>query len=127
VKEAGDLLSKNEIDKALRAVLKYSNRLNQYFQQRAPWANKDTANTTLYISVNAVRSLAILLEPYIPFSCEKMWKQLNLEGSIHEQKWESAKQLDAIKPGHKLGAVEPIFRKIEAKEIEQQKNKLGRA
>ena len=127
VKEAGELLSKNEIDKALRAVLKYSNRLNQYFQQRAPWANKDTANTTLYISVNAVRSLAILLEPYIPFSCEKMWKQLNLEGSIHEQKWESAKQLDAIKPGHKLGAVEPIFRKIEAKEIEQQKNKLGRA
>jgi methionyl-tRNA synthetase len=127
MKEAGELLSKNEIDKALRAVLKYSNRLNQYFQQRAPWANKDTANTTLYISVNAVRSLAILLEPYIPFSCEKMWKQLNLEGSIHEQKWESAKQLDAIKPGHKLGAVEPIFRKIEAKEIEQQKNKLGRA
>jgi methionyl-tRNA synthetase len=67
-----------------------------------------------------------MLEPFIPFSCEKIWAQLNLEGSVHSQSWESAKDAEAVKPGHRLGNVEPIFRKIEAKEIEQWKSKLGK-
>lgn len=126
VNETSALFSGNEIDKALKRILKYSSFMNQYFQANAPWANKDTASTTLYVSVNAVRSLAILLEPFIPFSCEKIWSQLKMDGSVHEQKWESAKESGAIRPDHELGKVEPIFRKIEAKEIEQWKNKLGK-
>jgi len=124
--ESRELLSRNEIDRALKRILKYSTFMNQYFQSNAPWANKETAPTTLYYSVNAVRSLAIMLEPFIPFSCEKIWAQLNLEGSVHNQSWESARNAEAIKAGHRLGSVEPIFRKIEAKEIEQWKAKLGK-
>jgi methionyl-tRNA synthetase len=127
VDETGRLLSSNEIDKSLKRILKYSNYMNHYFQANSPWANKDTSNTTVYISVNAVRSLAILLEPFIPYSCEKIWTQLKVEGgSVHQQVWESAKDIRAIPAGHELGKVEPIFRKIEAKEIEQWKNKLGK-
>ena len=127
VAETGRLLSSNEIDKSLKRILKYSNYMNHYFQTNSPWANKDTSNTTVYVSVNAVRSLAVLLEPFIPFSCEKIWSQLKLgSGSVHQQVWESAKDIRAIPAGHELGKVEPIFRKIEAKEIEQWKNKLGK-
>ncbi len=126
VNEAGELLSSNEIDRALKRILKHSSFMNQYFQANAPWANKNTAATTLYVSVNAVRSLAIMLEPFIPFSCERIWSQLNLEGSVHQQKWDSAKDYRAIKPGHSLGRIEPIFRKIEAKEIEPWKERLGK-
>jgi methionyl-tRNA synthetase len=126
VDETGALLSNNEIDKALKRILKYGSYMNHYFQTNAPWMNSDTAVTILYFSVNAVRSLAIMLEPFIPFSCEKIWKQLGLIGSVHDQRWESAKDLSAIKPGHELGKVEPIFRKIEAKEIQQWKGKLGK-
>jgi methionyl-tRNA synthetase len=67
-----------------------------------------------------------MLEPFIPFSAEKIWSQLGMDGSVHGQKWESAKDAKAVSPGHELGRVEPIFRKIEAKEIEQWKNKLGK-
>jgi methionyl-tRNA synthetase len=127
VAETGRLLSSNEIDKSLKRILKYSNYMNHYFQTNSPWANKDTSNTTVYVSVNAVRSLAVLLEPFIPFSCEKIWSQLKLgSGSVHQQVWESAKDIRAIPAGHELGKVEPIFRKLEAKEIEQWKNKLGK-
>jgi methionyl-tRNA synthetase len=126
VDETGRLLLSNEIDKSLRKILKFSNYMNHYFQINSPWANKDTSNRTVYISVNAVRSLAILLEPFIPFSCEKIWAQLKLDGSVHQQAWESAKDIRAIPTGHELGKVEPIFRKIEAKEIEHWKNKLGK-
>ncbi len=127
VDETGRRMSSNEIDKSLKRILKYSNYMNHYFQTNSPWANKDTSNTTVYVSVNAVRSLAVLLEPFIPFSCEKIWAQLKLgSGSVHQQVWESAKDIRAVPAGHELGKVEPIFRKIEAKEIEQWKNKLGK-
>jgi methionyl-tRNA synthetase len=127
VDETGRLLASNEIDRSLKRILKYGTYMNHYFQTNSPWANKDTSNTTVYISVNAVRSLAILLEPFIPFSCERIWTQLKLGGdSVHRQLWESAKDMRAIPTGHELGKVEPIFRKIEAKEVEQWKNKLGK-
>jgi methionyl-tRNA synthetase len=127
VDETGRLLASNEIDRSLKRILKYSTYMNHYFQTNSPWADKDTSNTTVYVSVNAVRSLAILLEPFIPFSCRKIWTQLKLGGdSVHQQVWESAKDIRAIPAGHELSKVEPIFRKIEAKEIEQWKNKLGK-
>jgi methionyl-tRNA synthetase len=127
VDETEKLMSANEIDKALKRILKYSTYMNHYFQANAPWANRESSATTLYVSVNAVRSLSILLEPFIPFSAEKIWIQLKLDGSVHRQSWKSAKDISAIKPGHILGKVEPLFRKVESKEIEQWKNKLGKA
>jgi methionyl-tRNA synthetase len=124
VNEVGRLLSQNETDKALKKIMELSTHFNQYFQKKKPWSDKETAGTTLYFAANAARTLAILLEPFIPFSCEKIWAQLNLQGSVHEQSWQSAADL-AVPAGHQLGAVGPIFKKIEAKEIEQQKAKLG--
>ncbi len=123
--EVSELLDKNEIDKALKRILKFSASFNQYFQKKEPWANIEGANNCIYISVNAVHTLAIVLEPYLPFSAEKIWKQLNLDGSVHEQKWDSASEL-LIKPNHKLGNVEPLFKKVDAKEIEVEKRKLGK-
>src|ERR671916_68945 len=91
VYETGKLLSSNETDKSLKRILKYSNYMNHYFQTNSPWANKDTSNTTVYVSVNSVRSLALMLEPFIPFSCEKVWAQLKLgAGTVHQQNWDSA-------------------------------------
>lgn len=127
VEEAGQLLSANETDRALKRILALSNHFNQYFQKKKPWSESQTSSsaaTTLYVSANAARSLAILLEPFIPFSSEKMWAQLGLEGSVHAQSWQSASEL-RVQPGHRLGKVEPIFKKVEAKEIEEQKAKLG--
>ncbi|WP_415281188.1 methionine--tRNA ligase [Candidatus Nitrososphaera sp. FF02] len=124
VRGVEELLSANQTDRALKKIMELSTHFNQYFQKKKPWSEKQMAGTTLYVSVNAARSLAILLEPFIPFSCEKIWAQLNLPGSVHGQSWDSAAELK-VDAGHQLGAVEPIFRKIEAKEIEQQKTKLG--
>jgi methionyl-tRNA synthetase len=122
--EVGDLLENNEIDKALKRILKFSAHFNQYFQKKEPWANVEAANNCIYISANAVRSLAIMLEPYMPFSAEKIWSQLNLLGSIHGQKWDSASEI-VVSPNQRIANVEPLFRKIATKEIEVEKRKLG--
>jgi methionyl-tRNA synthetase len=150
--EVGDLIYRNEFDRALKRILKFATHFNQYFQKKQPWSNKATANTTLFIAVNAVRSLAIMLEPFIPLSSEKVWSQLgisnnansddngsgdssstrsdntsngNYNNNIHKQQWKSASEIK-IPPGHVIGRIEPIFSKIQPKDIELQKTKLGR-
>ncbi|MGA9152263.1 MAG: methionine--tRNA ligase [Candidatus Nitrosopolaris sp.] len=123
-REVGCLLSQLEIDKSLKRILRFSTHFNQYFQIKQPWAHRQTANTTLFIAVNAVRSMAIMLEPFIPFSCEKIWCQLGMTDSIHQQSWPSVSEI-RIPAGHLLGKVEPIFTKIDREVIGQQKEVLG--
>jgi methionyl-tRNA synthetase len=123
--EVGSLLSQNECDKALKRILKFTTHFNQYFQKKQPWSNINQAATTVYIAINAVRSISIMLEPFIPFSSEKIWSQLGMSGAVHQQEWQSVSELK-IFAGHTLGTIEPLFRKIEHTEIEQQKAKLGK-
>ena len=117
--EVGDLLIENEVDKALKRILKFTSHFNQYFQKKEPWKNtSSTASTTIYIAVNATKSLAIILEPFIPFSSEKIWSQLGSGGNIHEQSWSSASEIN-IQPGQTIGKIERLFLKIDPGFIKQ--------
>jgi len=116
-------IEKNELSRGLGKIVEFSAYCNQYFQRKQPWADKEKATTTLYLCVNAVRSLAILLEPYTPFSAEKLWQQLNLKRSVHEQEWNSASQLK-IESGHKINEPKVPFQKIPDEDIEKERQKL---
>ncbi len=122
--EVGELIGRNELDRALKRILRFSAHFNQYFQKKEPWTDTKAAKRCICVSVNAVHTLAIVLEPYIPSSAERIWQQLGMDGSVHVQSWDSAAEM-LIKPGHKIGRVEPLFKKTEQKEIDVQKSKLG--
>lgn len=122
-REVGSKIEKIELSRGLRRIIEFSAFCNQYFQRKQPWVNKELAKTCLYLCINAVRILAVLLTPYTPFSTEKLWQQLNLESSVHEQSWSSLSKL-AIPTGHKIGKPSVLFRKIADEEIEKQKQKL---
>ncbi len=124
--EVGTEIEKNELTKGLRRIVEFSAFCNQYFQKKHPWTDLEKAKTTLYLCINAVRSLAILLEPYTPFSAEKLWQQLNLDGTVHQQKWDAASQI-AIKKGHEIRRPSALFEKIPDKAIEIEKQKLRKA
>jgi len=116
-------IEKNELSRGLKKITEFCAFCNQYFQRKQPWANKEKAKTCLHLSANAVRTLAILLEPYTPFSAESLWQQLRLKGSVHKQKWSSASEL-ALRSGHLINKPEILFRKVEDKDIEKEKQKL---
>ncbi|UCE43969.1 MAG: class I tRNA ligase family protein, partial [Candidatus Bathyarchaeota archaeon] len=121
----GEELKKIELNKGLKRIMDFSKFCNQYFQGKEPWANKTQAKNCLYLCINAVRSLAILLEPYLPASTEILWKQLNLQGSVHEQRWDSASEL-AIEGGHKITEPTILFEKVENEKIEEERERLRR-
>ncbi|UCE44516.1 MAG: methionine--tRNA ligase [Candidatus Bathyarchaeota archaeon] len=121
----GEELKKIELNRGLRKIVEFSKSCNQYFQGKEPWSNKTQAKNCLYLCINAVRSLAIMLEPYLPFSTEILWKQLNLQDSVHKQRWNWASKL-AIEGGHKIIKPTILFEKVENEKIEEERERLRR-
>jgi methionyl-tRNA synthetase len=121
--EVGAEIEEIELSRGLRKIVEFSAFCNQYFQRKQPWTSKEQAKTCLYLCINAVRSLAIMLAPYTPFSAETLWKQLNLKGSVHRQSWSSASELK-ITSGHRINKPRILFRKIAEEEIQKQKERL---
>jgi len=122
--QVGDLMEKNHLDRALKKILEFSAHFNQYFQHKEPWKKGPGTETCVFLSVNAVRSLAISLYSFLPESAEKIWKQLGISEELTKQSWDSMSELE-IKPNHQLGSSSPIFEKVENSDIQEHKKKLG--
>ncbi len=118
-------LAANHIDRGLKKIIDFTAYCNQYFQRKEPWRLREGTKTCLYLSVNAVKCLAILLNPYIPFSTKGLWRQLNLKGSVEKQTWDDSAVL-FIRSGHKIIRPKPLFRKIAPDEIAREKERLGK-
>ena len=118
-------IEKIELSRGLKKILEFSTFCNQYFQRKQPWTGGEKVDTCLYLCINAVRILCILLEPYLPFSAEDLWKQLNLKEEVHSQRWSSASKL-AIKSGHVINEPRILFRKVEDAVIGREKEKLAK-
>ncbi len=120
-KKADSEMRKLEFQRTLLAIFDFARECNKYFQSKKPWAdlknnNIKRAATTLSICAQCSRGLAVLLAPYIPFSTEEIFEQLNLKESIHKQSWFSV--TEEILEGHKVKQdIHPIFKKIELEEI----------
>ncbi len=111
-----------KLQEALRCVIGLARVGNQYLNRKEPWklfktAPQKAANV-LYVATQIVKAIAIISAPFIPFTAEKIWKQLNLEGSVHKQLWEEAKK--PLKAEHVIGKPEPLFEKIRFNEEELQ-------
>jgi len=115
------LMDSLEFDKALRRIIEFSSFCNQYFQRKEPWKTVDP--NCIYLSINATRTLAIVLDPFIPFSMRKLWNMLNMPGNIHNEYWSTAFKLE-VREGHEISKPQPLFRRIEDDEIKAQKEKL---
>lgn len=104
---------------ALRAIMALAQDGNRYFDAQAPWKlvkqEDDRAATVLHTSMSLVRSLDIMLAPFIPFSTDRLWSALGQTGSVHHTSWNTA--LEPIPSGTPLAKPDVLFRKLDLKEI----------
>jgi methionyl-tRNA synthetase len=116
-----------KLQSAANDVVGISRMGNQYLNEKEPWnlikKNKGKAGNVIYIAAQIVKALAIVSAPFIPFAAEELWKTLNLQGSVHEQRWNEA--LKPLSAGHRIAKAKPLFQKIEAKGQELDE-KLGK-
>jgi methionyl-tRNA synthetase len=97
---------------------------NKYLTDNEPWKKHKTdaehAAETLAVSAQIMAKLAVVCEPFLPFSSEKLYQMIQLERKC----WENATENNFLAGGHQLGNPEFLFTKIEDEAIANQVKKL---
>lgn len=109
---------------ALKEAMHLARIGNKYLADSEPWkvvkTDPERVKTILHLSLQLVANLAIVFEPFLPFSSEK------LRGMLAEEKleWNHLGRTDLLRPGHTLGEPALLFDKIEDDLVEAQIQKL---
>ena len=118
----GSAIESLEFRKALQAVLRVSEAGNRFLNQTEPWqsikTDRDKAARSLAISVLVIRSLANLIEPFLPHA------GVAIRESIGESvvQWAPSTVQKTV-----ITTVKPLFHKITDEEITRELEKLNHA
>jgi methionyl-tRNA synthetase len=101
-------------------------------QDKQPWIVAKTLDAKpedqklidncLQLCLQLTANLAILANPFLPFTSKKMCGMMKVVDRMLE--WENAGRIDLLKSGYPLPAPELLFRKIEDAEVAAQVEKL---
>lgn len=112
---------------ALKEAMNLARLGNKYLADTEPWkvykTNPQRVATILNISMQITANLGVLLEPFLPFTAEKIRAMVNLNG----KDWNLAGGDNLLLPGHQLNEPSLLFDKIEDDVIERQLEKLRKA
>jgi methionyl-tRNA synthetase len=116
---AGNFIDRFEFHNALSAIWERIRLINAYIDQTAPWGlykssqNQMLANV-LKNCIEGIKIITIVLYPFIPSSCEKIWKAIGLEQKIPLSKIniDVAKNMDFVSEDTKVVLGEPVFPRI---------------
>jgi methionyl-tRNA synthetase len=97
---------------------------NKYLAETEPWklikTDEERVKTIMNIALQISCNLAILAEPFIPFTSKKLFDMLN----ITPLKWPAARQTSNLAAGHVINKDELLFAKIDDAEVKYQLDKL---
>ena len=109
---------------ALKDAMAYSRIGNKYLADTEPWkvvkTDPERVKTILNIALQITANTAIAIEPFMPFSAEKMLKML----AVDKFGWEQLGSMELLAAGHTIGEAQLLFEKIEDDVIQAQLDKL---
>ncbi len=112
------------IREALKNAMDLARLGNKYLADEEPWkvvkTDKKRVKTIMNISLQITANLTICLEPFLPFSMNKLRGFLNLE----KLDWDKLGNTELLAAGHKTNKPTLLFEKIEDSVIEAQLKKL---
>ncbi len=112
-------------NKILTEIWELVDATNQYIVKTGPWnlaksdEGKERLKTVMHHCAESLRTLAILLYPFMPESAAAMNQQLGIDTPIEEQGMESVEKWGGVKPGSKIQASSQLFPRIEDKEADK--------
>ncbi len=113
-----------QFSEALGAIWAVISRGNKYMEVEAPWKlakDEECAarlDTVLYTVLDTVRSVAIMVQPFMPCVAQAIWDQLGIDEPLSEQTWDDARIVGKLKPGTKTAEPKPIFPRIDTRSQE---------
>jgi methionyl-tRNA synthetase len=100
---------------------------NKYLADEEPWklikTDQERVATIMHIALQIAASLAVVSEPLLPFTSDKLKGMLALDAL--NLNWDLLDKTDTLLPsGHQINTAELLFRRIEDEEIQAQIDKL---
>jgi len=128
IRNIGDAVQKSLEQFRFREAVKQAMDLarlgNKYLADTEPWklikTDADRVKTILNIALQITANLTILLDPFLPFSMNKLRGFIN----FNEKEWGLLGERNLLEPGHSINKAELLFDKIEDEQIQIQVDKL---
>jgi len=115
---------------ALGELMNVARLGNKYLADEEPWKmvkeNPERVKTQMYVALQIASALAILSEPFLPFTAEKLKRILVIPSAAEESnQWNAITEgKEIISANHQIGQAEILFAQIEDAEIQKQLDKL---
>jgi methionyl-tRNA synthetase len=110
---------------ALAELMNLARLGNKYLAETEPWklikTDEKRVQTIMNLSLQIAANLAILMEPFLPFTARKLCNMLQLSENL---KWKDASGILMLTAGHQLNEAGLLFEKIEDEAVTQQIKKL---
>ncbi|MBR5227646.1 MAG: methionine--tRNA ligase [Clostridia bacterium] len=114
-----------KVSEAVEQVMNIARRSNKYIDETTPWIlakteeGKERLKTVLYNLVEAIRIIAVMLEPFMPTTSKSIMEQINSSNSDLS----SIETFGKIENNSKVGNAKVLFARIDEKEKLEELNK----
>ena len=146
----GEHLEAVHLRAGLGEAMRLASEVNKYLDKSAPWfevkTDKAAAAKSIYTALRAVDNLKIQLSPFLPFTCERLHHYLGYSEPLFGEQAVKAVTDDlgehtvlryapgrasgewtpsTLLPGQALQPPEPLFKKLDASIVEQERARMG--
>ena len=122
----GSSIERYRFREASQELMNLARLGNKYLADEEPWKqlkeNPERVKTIMYVALQIAAGLAVVCEPFLPFTSIKLKEILKMSESLV---WDSiSKTTKLIAANHQIGKAELLFAKIEDTDIQIQLDKL---
>ncbi|SHK06198.1 methionyl-tRNA synthetase [Clostridium cavendishii DSM 21758] len=115
----GDNIEKGNFKEGIQEVFSMVKKANKFFDDKKPWItlkeDRKECENTLYTCVQIIANLSNILEPIMPFACEKIRGFLNIE----KPTWKFIELKEV-----RLNKIDILFERIDKKKILEEVQRL---
>lgn len=125
--QVGQAIEAFRLKEGLQLVMDLARSGNKYLAETAPWhliaTDQRHVETVLNVALQLVANLAILLQPFLPFTTRRLTRILGPSYPA-DRCWSHAGNLSLVSPGTFLESPTLLFEKITNEQVEAQQQKL---
>ena len=128
-KSIGKSIQRYRFREASQELMNLARLGNKYLADEEPWKviklDQERVKTIMYVALQIASALAVVSEPFLPFTSKKLKKMLNICEDT-DNSWNDVLAKEELLPkNHQIGSAELLFSKIEDKTIHFQLEKLA--
>ena len=114
---------------AITRVFALAQEANRYLDAKAPWRaireDRESAATSLWVTIAVISCLKTLLHPFMPFSSQRLHEFLGQDGKVEDGGWDFESAVSSVAGGRELRRPAPLYTKLEPEVVEQEVARLG--